>query len=355
MVVIDLKYKMNTTVPPVKNSGAIKNDDGKLELGLVSHEFLAMMMKGNSSLSSPHLVSAMSNIYKFLRNRDQPIRLIELACHEIYLHSPTTNETGDICIFLQSDLLKDMVRARQFGAKKYTRDNWKQGFQYHRSLNAALRHILEYMEGTHLDAETNLSHLAHAMCSLEHLIYTHTNLKREEFDDRYNPRGVEIVRDNCHKRRESLLPCPAALRTHQEASIREGIKLAFGRPQWAAAVKDDDLHAPPPLLTEEEKLNSHKMSSSGQRIPTPIPRNSLQEEYESSSSSSAASASDDNNIVVSSKPIAIPPKEGEQIGRRRSMELRRGEGRKWPPENLEEHRLEAIAYGSTMYDDCDSD
>lgn len=73
---------------------------------------------------------------------------------------------------LTLEMVELVSRVRMFGAKKYARNNFKiSGFKYTRSLAAALRHILAYLNGEDLDPESGLSHLGHAICSIEHCIY----------------------------------------------------------------------------------------------------------------------------------------------------------------------------------------
>ena len=59
-----------------------------------------------------------------------------------------------------------MVRVLEFGAKKYHRDNWRQGFEWNRLLAAAMRHIRAYTEGEDLDPESGLPHIDHAACMI---------------------------------------------------------------------------------------------------------------------------------------------------------------------------------------------
>lgn len=73
---------------------------------------------------------------------------------------------------LTIEMLELVSRVREFGAKKYARNNFKiTGFKYTRSLAAALRHIFAFLNGEDNDPESGLSHLGHAICCLEHLIY----------------------------------------------------------------------------------------------------------------------------------------------------------------------------------------
>lgn len=68
-----------------------------------------------------------------------------------------------------------VVRVLEYGAKKYTRDNWKANVGgdpvlvkewLDRLLAAAARHLHAHLEGDEVDAESGLPHIAHAACDL---------------------------------------------------------------------------------------------------------------------------------------------------------------------------------------------
>lgn len=68
---------------------------------------------------------------------------------------------------LPLDVVEETVRVLTAGAKKYARDNWqKVPDADQRYFAAALRHLTAWQKGEHLDPETGLSHLGHAMCCL---------------------------------------------------------------------------------------------------------------------------------------------------------------------------------------------
>lgn len=70
-----------------------------------------------------------------------------------------------------------------YGKKKYAAHNWRAGISQSRLLSAALRHLFAYIGGENKDAESGLSHLAHAMACVMMLIeLTET---KPELDDRY--------------------------------------------------------------------------------------------------------------------------------------------------------------------------
>jgi hypothetical protein len=73
--------------------------------------------------------------------------------------------------FISYELVESVARVREFGAQKYSRNNWKKGFAVTRSCAAALRHIFLFLSGETLDSESGLCHLGHAVCCLEHAIY----------------------------------------------------------------------------------------------------------------------------------------------------------------------------------------
>lgn len=75
---------------------------------------------------------------------------------------------------LPLELLSGVNKILQYGAKKYSVNNWKkQDFQMSRAYNALLRHMIAFWNGEDKDKESGLSHLDHAMCNLLFLKYHH--------------------------------------------------------------------------------------------------------------------------------------------------------------------------------------
>lgn len=67
--------------------------------------------------------------------------------------------------------LIEVAKVLGYGAKKYSADNWRQvdGKEW-RYFGAAQRHLWQYHSGQVFDSETNINHLAHAICSLMFLL-----------------------------------------------------------------------------------------------------------------------------------------------------------------------------------------
>lgn len=85
---------------------------------------------------------------------------------------------------VSTELMAALAEVRQWAidSGKYPRDNWKRGFKFNRSIAAALRHIMQFKDGEDMDGESGLTHIAHAIASLEHLLYDFKHNKSN--DDR---------------------------------------------------------------------------------------------------------------------------------------------------------------------------
>lgn len=57
------------------------------------------------------------------------------------------------------------VRVLEFGANKYSRDNWKKGMPISEILDSMLRHVAAIQSGEWLDPESGLPHIGHIQCN----------------------------------------------------------------------------------------------------------------------------------------------------------------------------------------------
>lgn len=72
--------------------------------------------------------------------------------------------------------MEPVVRVLMAGSRKYSDDNWlRVPDATRRYLDAALRHLLSYLEGESWDPETGESHLAHCACCLLFLLHFESN------------------------------------------------------------------------------------------------------------------------------------------------------------------------------------
>lgn len=96
---------------------------------------------------------------------------------------------------LQGRALYEVMKVAEMGARKYGDHNYRKGMGVTRYLDAAFRHaFVQWMfMGEDLDAESGLSHLAHAAWNL--LSALELMLTKPEFDNRY--KEVPIERTEC--------------------------------------------------------------------------------------------------------------------------------------------------------------
>lgn len=73
------------------------------------------------------------------------------------------------------ELIEQVAVVMGFGAKKYGRNNWKDGMEQSRYLAAAMRHINSLLKGEEFDSESGLSHIAHAATNLAFLLHYREN------------------------------------------------------------------------------------------------------------------------------------------------------------------------------------
>jgi len=90
---------------------------------------------------------------------------------------------------LPTQAKKAIAEVFDYGAKKYARHNWRNGFNYSRLIRAAQGHIDDFNDGEDLDPESGKSHLAHAGCCI--LMLLESTIKGYGTDNRYKPLSVE--------------------------------------------------------------------------------------------------------------------------------------------------------------------
>lgn len=78
--------------------------------------------------------------------------------------------------------MEDMVAVLDFGAKKYSPDNWKKGLYTKSVFDSIMRHLAAYISGEDNDQESGLPHTGHIMCNAMFLAYTHKFMP--SFDNR---------------------------------------------------------------------------------------------------------------------------------------------------------------------------
>jgi hypothetical protein len=73
--------------------------------------------------------------------------------------------------------LEPMVRTLEFGALKYSPNNWMKSMDKRQILESMQRHLAAILDGEEIDPESNQSHIGHIMCNC--MFYNYHNIKKE--------------------------------------------------------------------------------------------------------------------------------------------------------------------------------
>lgn len=94
------------------------------------------------------------------------------------------NETKPKWSLVDFESLEGMVKVLEFGATKYSPDNWKKGLYTKEIVESMLRHIFAFLNNEDKDLESNQLHTDHILCNAMFLAYMLKN--KPEFDNRNN-------------------------------------------------------------------------------------------------------------------------------------------------------------------------
>ena len=72
---------------------------------------------------------------------------------------------------ISSEFLLELTKVLEYGAKKYSRDNWKKGLPYTEVIDSLTRHLLAFKDGEDIDDESKCLHLGHIAANTMFLTY----------------------------------------------------------------------------------------------------------------------------------------------------------------------------------------
>jgi hypothetical protein len=78
------------------------------------------------------------------------------------------------------DSIKDLPKVLEFGAKKYSKDNWKKGLDLNEILDSMQRHVSSVIDGEQHDPESTLHHMGHIMCNAMFYMYHYNKQQNEQ-------------------------------------------------------------------------------------------------------------------------------------------------------------------------------
>jgi hypothetical protein len=180
------------------------------------------------------------------------------------------------------EFLTDLGRVYEMGARKYDEDNWRRGYAWSLTLNAALRHLAAAIKGEWRDPESGLPHVVHVAW---HMATLHT-FEREGLgtDDR-------TPRKDPQKCPESSLSTP----TSSTDSLTKELEAAFAA-RWSSS----------PLKPSPKTSESSSTPCSGSPAPPP-PAGSASEPSPSASASPAPKSTSGSGSPSKLSETSSPP------------------------------------------------
>ena len=108
------------------------------------------------------------------------------------------------------EFLAEVARVYNYGATKYSAENWRQGYPWSWSYDALGRHLAAFWSGQEIDPESGRHHLAHAAFHLASLYTYSENSRYLEHDDRPQAEkpaesGILAVRESEFKPGDEVL------------------------------------------------------------------------------------------------------------------------------------------------------
>lgn len=137
-------------------SVAKKFDTGKPQLSLLHKDFYSIV----ASRSANGWAAAVASLLVKAGHQEEFDSFLSCIREAIWL---VTDQIG------VWDTLAHTASAMEYGISKYGRNNWKQGMEWSRLLDAAIRHFTKASLGVETDEESGLLHTAHGLASLHML------------------------------------------------------------------------------------------------------------------------------------------------------------------------------------------
>lgn len=114
--------------------------------------------------------------------------------------------------------LEEVAKVLMFGANLYGRYNWRKGFNWSRVIAATQRHINAFNDGEDVASDSDLSHLAHAICNLMFLLQY--SIEHKELDDRYKS-DQEQIEERVGRVERTVEECESAGKEFETSTVAE--------------------------------------------------------------------------------------------------------------------------------------
>jgi len=142
---------------------AVKLDQGKRQYSLIIPQMMEIMLPRLSQDNDNYgVVKAVLELSKAAHKNN--LGDIILHCHNAVEH------LKGLTFNLDGAVLDELTKAMEYGIAKYGRNNWKQGMEWSRLLDAGMRHGIAILRGEDIDQDSGNTHLAHMLGSIHMLM-----------------------------------------------------------------------------------------------------------------------------------------------------------------------------------------
>ena len=159
----EVEKKELREIPGTMKEHAVKLDTGKRKLSLIHPVMLEFLTRTENPRLEP-ISKAMGSL-SFAAH----------ATDDDQLYAMLEEATMDISKYLlggKIEAIEQLAIAMEYGEAKpeYGRNNWKNGMEWSRYLDAAMRHGLKILAGEAIDPDSGNRHVAHMLGSIHMLI-----------------------------------------------------------------------------------------------------------------------------------------------------------------------------------------
>lgn len=93
------------------------------------------------------------------------------------------NENKPRYTLVSQPALAGLIGVLEYGANKYSADNWQKGLSYKSIIDCMMRHINAMLVGEMEDPESGLLHIDHVQSNAMFLSHYINSMRYKEFDD----------------------------------------------------------------------------------------------------------------------------------------------------------------------------
>lgn len=148
--------------------------------------------------TNPHIDPEVDSFMQALKQQKEMLKHVESSKIDAIRESMKINQAAEQALrynqgkpqwsLVDFDSLEGLVHVLEYGARKYSKDNWKKGMPVTQVSESLMRHLFAFLRGDDIDPESGCRHISHVMCNAMFLEYILRD--KPHFDDRKNSNNL---------------------------------------------------------------------------------------------------------------------------------------------------------------------